>query len=268
MLLLLLQFQLLLALLFLLLRLFLRFSGGFLLTRLDFRAMLRRFLLLLLVALRLLLAVLRILYAARTRLVKLFLIVRLLAIVRRLIGRALRRLGVAPGGGLRVLTLLVLVSLLTLLLVRRPLRRFRFVLRPLDRRLLVALLRALGALLVIERELFLADLLARLAQFVARVVETVIHEELAVAVVFFHAVAVIIFLGAPVEHLLTLCEFGFQRVIGALRARGAGRRRIIEGTRAYGRAGIDRPGGLSERALRRECDRCAQQQNSRGNRHV
>ena len=123
--LLLLLFQLLLALLFLLRveRLLLLLGRRFLLPRLDFRLVNLGLPLLLGVARRLVLAIACILCAARPGFVELLLVVGLLLLVRGLVRRALRRLGVTLCCREFVLTLLLGKRRLVRLLVGCALRR-------------------------------------------------------------------------------------------------------------------------------------------------
>jgi len=156
-LLLLLLFDLLLTLLFLLgvERALLLFRRCLFLTRFDFRLVQSRLALLFLVTLRLVIAIARVLRTAGARIVELLLVVGLLLLVRGVVRGALRRFGIALRRRQFVLALLLGKRCLVRLLIRGALRRFSLVLRALDRRLLVAFARVLGALFVVERELLL-----------------------------------------------------------------------------------------------------------------
>ena len=117
--------------------------------------------------------------------------------------RRVRRLGVALRLIEFVLTLLVLVGLLVAPSRRRhAAARSRFVLRALDRGLLVALLaRVARAARRRARVVPCESAACTAAHAVARLVQTVIHEELAVAVVLRDAVTVVVLLGALVQRL-------------------------------------------------------------------
>ncbi|CAG9267405.1 hypothetical protein PUN4_530133 [Paraburkholderia unamae] len=258
----------LLLLLFFLLLLLLRLLGRLFLTRFHIGLMLRRVLLLLLEALGLVGAFLRLLLALAPRIIQLLLVIRLLLVVRRLVRVALRLLALALRLGQRVLALFFLVRLL----VRRALRGFRFALRLIDRvllllllvrlracrfiggalrcvglvlcalqrGLLVALLRMGGALVVVERQLLAPNVCLDHAHLVARLAETVIHEERAIAVVLRDCIAVVILGGAAVQHLLPCVEI-------ALRPRCAGCSGHTCIGRRKRRSGIGRIAGLRSR---------------------
>lgn len=246
---------LLLLALFLLLQLLLTFRllffGGLLLARFDLGLMLNSVGLFLLKALLLLDAFLRFLRALAAGLVEPALEVALLLIVSPLIRRCLRRTDAAlclvdrvltllflvsrsVGAALRslgvalrlielVLALLFFVSLSVARVFGSTLRRARLFLRALERCLLVTPARALGALFAVQRELLLANLCLHRAHLIVRLVQTVIDEERAVAVVFGNAVAIVIFLGALIEHLLPRVELAVERS-GARRIGGSGLR--------------------------------------------
>lgn len=261
-LLLLLLLLLLLILLLLLLRLLLRLLGRLFLTRFDVGLVLRRFVLLLLEAFSLLVALLRLLLTFGARLVELLLEIRLLLVVRSLVGRALRLglfaltlcliqrvlaqlvlIRLLVRGALRrfglalrlielVLTLLVLERLRALRLVRGPLRCVRLVARALQGGLLVAAARVVGALLFVELQLFLADVRLHHAHRVARLAQTVIHEERVVAVVLRHAIAIVVLRRAPVEHLLTRGKIVLHIGVRCTRCRDRSRSRQARSRRA------------------------------------
>ena len=210
------------------------FLGRLLLTCLDIGLVLRRIGLFLLEALLLLDTFLGLLRALLVRLVQLALVVGLLLIVRLLVRGGLRRadaalrlidcvltllvlIGLGIGAALRrfgatlglidlMLTLFVFVRLRVTCVVGGTLRRARFVLRAFERRLLVALAGALRALFAIERELLLANVCLHYAHAVARLAKTVIHQELAVAIVFGDGVTVVVFLSALVQDFLPRVE--------------------------------------------------------------
>lgn len=237
-LLLLLLFELLL-LLQLVLTFLLRFFGCLLLARLDVGFVLSRFGLLFLEALLLLYAFLSLLRALLTSFVELALKVGLLLIVSLLIGRGLRRadaalrlvdrvlallflVGLRVGGALRrlcialclvqlMLTLLLFISLGVARVFGGALRRASFLLRALELRLLVTFAGALRALFAVERELFLADLRLYRAHLIACLVQAVIDEERAVAIMLGDAIAVVVFVAALVQHLLPRVELALSR---------------------------------------------------------
>lgn len=241
--LLLLHLLLLLLLQLLLLLLLLRLFGRLLLTLFNVSLVLRRLLLLLLEALGLFGPLLRFLRALLTGLFELVLEIRLLAVVRGLVRRTLRRgltartlrrvermllllllVRLLVCGALRrfcsallridrVLLLLLFVRLDVARLVGRTLRRFGLILRAPQRGLLVAIARAFGADLAVELKLFAANIGLHGAHLVARIAEAMIHEEAAIAVVLRNAKTIVVFRAAPVEHMLTRVEPG-------LRARG------------------------------------------------
>src|SRR3954447_22208818 len=107
----------------------------------------------------------------------------LLFLVRLRVGGALWRLGVALRLIEFMLTLLLLVGLGVARIFRGTLRCVRLIACAGERGPLVTLAGALRALLAVERELFLADVRLHAAHAVARAVQTVIDEELAVAIV-------------------------------------------------------------------------------------
>ena len=237
-LLLLLLFELLL-LLQLVLTFLLRFFGCLLLARFDVGFVLSRFGLLFLEALLFLYAFLSLLRALLTSFVELALKVGLLLIVSLLIGRGLRRadaalrlvdrvlpllflVGLRVGGALRrlcialrlvqlMLTLFLFISLGVARVFGGALRRARFLLRALELRLLVTFAGTLRALFAVERELFLADLRLHRAHLIACLVQAVIDEERAVAIMLGDAVAVVVFVAALVEHLLPRVELALSR---------------------------------------------------------
>src|SRR5471032_557166 len=153
-------------------------------------------------AFRLVLAVFRVLHAARGGIGKFLLVIRLLTVVIGLVRRALRRLRISLRRRQLVLALLLCKRLRARLLVRRALRRLGCVLRPFDRRLLVALLRVLQTLFVVERQLFLANLLCYFTLRVARFVQAVIDEKIAVAIVLLDAIEIVVLRAANVQRLL------------------------------------------------------------------
>ncbi|MEA3082846.1 MAG: hypothetical protein QOC89_543 [Paraburkholderia sp.] len=231
--LLLLLFELLL-LLQLVLTLLFGFLGRLLLARFDVGFMLRRIGLLLFKGLLFFDALLRLLRALLTRLIEFALEVALLLIVSLLVSRGLRRTDAALrliqrvllqllliglcirvalrrlGGALRLvelmLALLFFVGLRVARVVGGALRRARFVLRAFERGLLVTLAGALDTLFAVERKLFLANVGLHGAHAVARLVQTVVDEELTVAIVFGDAVTVAVFLAALIQDFLPCVE--------------------------------------------------------------
>ena len=159
-----------------------------------------------------------VLYRILPRLVQLALVVRLLAIVRRLIGRTLRGLAIAPRLIEFVLTLLVLVGLLVARIGRRALRRVGGVAFAPQRFLLVALLGAHGTAFVVERQLLRVNLPLSGAQLIACAAEACVDEKFAVAIVGGDAVRVFGLRRTIVQRLLACVEIG-RRGSGAT-ARG------------------------------------------------
>ncbi|QYD67451.1 hypothetical protein KZJ38_13920 [Paraburkholderia edwinii] len=229
----LLLFELLL-LLELVLLLLLRFFRRLLLAGFNIFLVLRGVDLLLLEALLLFGTFLRLLRGLPMRLVELTLEVRLLLIVRLLIGRRLRRadaalrlidrmlalfllVGLLVGRTLRrfglalrlverMLALLVFEGLLVARVLRGALRRIRVVLRLFERLLLVTLTGVLGALFVVERKLLAANVGLDRAHLVARLVHAMIDEERVVAVVPLDRELVVVFRTAIVELFLARRE--------------------------------------------------------------
>lgn len=189
-----------------LLRPLLLFDRRFLLSCLNFRLMLGSVALLRFEARRFVVAIACVLHTARGGVVKLLLVIRLLPIEGRLILSALRCFGLALRFRNRVLTLLLSERFRACLFRRRTLWRVGIVLCAFDRRLLVTLLRVLQALFVVERELFLADLLAYIAFRRARGVEAMIDEKVAVTIVLLERIPIVIFLATHVQLLLTCAE--------------------------------------------------------------
>ena len=208
---LLLQALLLFLLLHLLLLLFLCLLRSLLLTGFDVRLVLLCIDLLLREVLRTFGALLRILRRVAPGLVELALEIGLLAIVCRLIGGPLRRLGIASRFVQRMLALLVLVRLLVAGGARRTLRGLRGIAFAPQRVLLVALPRMHGTALVVQRQLLGPDLRAHLAHLVARPVDARVDEEFAIAVMHGNAVRVLVLGRAIVERLLTRAEIGRAR---------------------------------------------------------
>ncbi len=230
----------LLFLLFFLLLFLLRLLGRLFLTLFDIGLVLRRVFLLLLVALGLPGAFLSLFLALAARFVKLVLVVRLLLVVCRLVRVALRLLALALGLGQRMLSLLFLIRLLvrrtlrrlglTLCLIERvlllllfvrlragrfvggALRRIGFVLRALQGRLMVALLRMRGTFFVVERKLLAADVGLHDTHLVARLADAMIHEERAVAVVLRDGKLIVVLRGTTVQHLLPRVEVTLLRL--------------------------------------------------------
>src|SRR5471032_248676 len=157
-------------------------------------------------AFRLVLAVFRVLHAARGGIGQFLLVIRLLAVVIGLVLRTLRRFRISLRRRQFVLALLLCKRLLARLLARGALRRLGRVLRALDRGLLVALLSVLQTLFVVERQLFLANLLAYFTLGVARFVQAVIDEESAVAIVLLDPIEIVILRAADVQRLLARGE--------------------------------------------------------------
>lgn len=225
---------LLLLLLQLLLLFLLRLLGRLLLARLNVLLVLRGRFLLALETLLLLDAFLRLLRTLLTGLLKLgleiglLLIVRLLVrgrlrgayatlrliqrvllqllLVRLFVGRALRRLGIALRLIQLMLALLVREGLLIAGVSRCALRRIGRVLCTLDGSLLVALLRTLGALFLVQRKLFLADVRLHRAHAVAGLVEAVVHKEPAIAVMLRDGIVVVVQLTALIQGVLSRIE--------------------------------------------------------------
>ena len=267
----------------LVLTLLLGFLGRLLLTGFDIGLVLRGIGLLLLKALLLLHPLLRLLRALLTRFLELALEIALLLIVSLGIGCGLRRtdaalrliqrmllllllIGLFVGAALRrlgcalrlielVLTLLVFVGLRVARVVGGALRRARFILCAFERRLLVTLAGALDTLFAVERELFLANVGLHRAHAVARLVQTVVDEELAVAIVFGDRVTVIVLLGALIQHFLPRVECAVRRcrvisipsVTGIIRACGVHGARCARRLRARNGCRRETAGGLERR---------------------
>jgi hypothetical protein len=105
-----------------------------------------------------------------------------------------------------MLALLVLVRLRIACVVRGALRCIGFVLRTLERSLLVALLRARRAFLPVERKLFLANIGLHRAHLVTRLVDTVVHEKLAITVMYGDCIVIIVLRAAVVQDRLPCIE--------------------------------------------------------------
>lgn len=221
--------------------------SGLLLARLHIRLVLRGVRLLLLIALRVLDALLRLLRTLLAGLFELTLVIRLFLVVSLLVRSRLRRADTAlrlvdrmlallllerlfVRGALRglrialrfvqlMLTLLVFERLGVTRFIGRALRRLGLILRAPDSGLLVALLCTLHALLVIKRKLLFADVRRNFAHGVAGPVEAVIHEEAAIALMLGDRVAVVVLVATGVECLLACVEI----VAGMVRRRGRGR---------------------------------------------
>lgn len=145
--------------------------------------MLHRTLLLLLELAHVVCPLLRILGGLLPRLLELALVVGLLLIVRALARLALWRLRGTSRLIDRMLALFLVVRLLVLALTRRALRRLARVRLALERGLLVALSRMHGPALVVERILLVANPHFVRNHSVARLLQTMVDQDSAVAVV-------------------------------------------------------------------------------------